>query len=177
MLGQTMQMVRHTGRHHLAGVGQEGLRCGLRSSGHLWVASRRPWHGALHHLRVLWVSVALRSLVALRHLGLGLMLVGNLTRIYLLVLWGNTRLGGQVSMQEALLGQNRRLRAGSSPRTRLVPLRKLLAAGQRELLWRLILLLGLGYRSLARNVNGNGDSWLRHIVGISPHLRRDDVAR
>lgn len=80
-------------------------------------------------------------------------------------------------MREALLGQNRRLRAGNSPWTRLVPLRKLLAAGQRELLRRLLLLLGLGYRSLARNVNGDGDSWLRHIVRISPHLRRDDVAR
>lgn len=162
VLGQRMQMVRHAGRHHLAGVGQEGLRGGLGSRGHLRVALR-PRHGALHHLRVLLARVALRTLVALRHLGLGLMLMGDVSRIHLLVL------GGQVAVREALLGQRRGLRAGNGPRTRRVPLR------QRELLLRLLLLLRLGYGGLGRDVNG--DSGLRHVVGIGPHLRRHHVAR
>lgn len=171
-----MQMVRHTWRHYLARVGQEGLRCGLRIWGHLWVALRRPRHGALGHLRVLLGHVALGRLVASQHLGLMLGLL-HLTWIDVLVLWGDTRLGGQIPVWWSLLGQSRRLRAGNGPRSRLVPLRQLLAGGLRELLrWRrLLLLLWLGYRSWTRNVNR--DSWLRHVVGISPHLRRYNVAR
>lgn len=119
-----MHMVRHTGCHHLAGLGQEGLRCGLRICGHLWVALRRPRHGALRHLWVLLGHVALRRLVASRHLGLM-----HLTWIYLLVLWGDSRLGGQIPLWGSLLGQSRRLRTGNGPGARLVPLRQLLAGG------------------------------------------------
>lgn len=168
LLGKTLQMVRHTRRHHLARVGQEGLRCGLRIWGDLWVALRRPRHGALCHLRVLLRHVALGRLVASQHLGLMLGLM-HLTWIYLLVLWGNTWLGRQIPVRWSLLG------AGNSPGSRLVPLRQLLAGGLRELLrWRLLLLLlrRLGYRSWTRNMDR--DSRLRHVMGETPHLR--DVA-
>lgn len=128
LLGKTMQVVRQTRRHHLAGVGQEGLRWGLRIWWHLWVALRRPRHGALRHLRVLLGHVALGRLVASRHLGLMLGLL-HLTWVHLLVLWGDTGLGGQIPVWGSLLGQSRRLRAGSGPGARLVPLRQLLAGG------------------------------------------------
>lgn len=115
-MGKTVQMVRHTRRQHLAGVRQEGLRCGLRIWGHLWMALRRPRHGALRHLRVLLGRIALGRLVASRHSGLL-----HLTWIYLLVLWGEIPVWG------SLLGHSRRLRVRNGPGTRLIPLRQLLA--------------------------------------------------
>lgn len=178
MLGHALHMVRHSRGHLWVGMGQEGLRCWLRSRGYLRVALRRPWHGAWHHLWVLRGYIALWSLVALGHLMLGLIailwMLLHWTWKCLPVLRGNTRLRGHISMRKALLGLDRWLRARNGPWSRLVSLRQLLPNRLRVLLW-LLVLLWLRYRRLARGMNRH--SWLGHKLGISPHLRGYSVAR
>lgn len=144
LLGQHVR-VRESRGQLLAGMGQVGLRCRrcwLRGWGYLWMCSLRgylalrwPWYWAWHHLRVLLGYVALRSLIALGYPWPGLITVLlmwlQLTREWLLVLRGNAGLRGHVSMWEALLSLERRVRSRNSPRSRLVSLRQRLPDGLR----------------------------------------------
>lgn len=175
-------LVRESGADLWVGMREVGLGDGwrrLRARGGwvhcLWwdLNLGWPWHRAWHHLRVGYVS--LWSLVAVwdRRLGLEAILLMRLRRCGegLLILRRNARLRGHVSVWEALLSLNIRLRVRHCPRSRLV------ALWQRwnnslGILLRMLWLLWERSRSLT----WHGNSRLGDKVWIRPHLRRYGIA-